>query len=90
MIDGRVAVVSAVNEERLARKKMVMGFPRKSIARCDANWPVVRPEEIELRRRGLPLGPLPGRNTSSSADGRFRRQRGPRSRTLFFSVGSSV
>jgi carbamoyltransferase len=30
IIDGRVA--AAVNEERLARKKMVMGFPRKSIA----------------------------------------------------------
>lgn len=29
IIDGRV--VSAVNEERLARMKMVMGFPRKSI-----------------------------------------------------------
>jgi carbamoyltransferase len=28
--DGRV--VAAINEERLARKKMVMGFPRKSIA----------------------------------------------------------
>ena len=27
--DGRV--ISAVNEERLVRKKMVMGFPRKSI-----------------------------------------------------------
>jgi carbamoyltransferase len=30
IVDGRV--VAAVNEERLARKKMVMGFPRKSIA----------------------------------------------------------
>jgi carbamoyltransferase len=30
VIDGQV--VAAVNEERLARKKMVMGFPRKSIA----------------------------------------------------------
>jgi carbamoyltransferase len=30
IIDGQV--VAAVNEERLARKKMVMGFPRKSIA----------------------------------------------------------
>ena len=30
IIDGRV--VAAVNEERLARMKMVMGFPRKSIA----------------------------------------------------------
>ena len=27
--DGRV--LAAVNEERLVRKKMVMGFPRKSI-----------------------------------------------------------
>jgi carbamoyltransferase len=31
VIDGRL--VSAVNEERLARKKMLMGFPRKSIAK---------------------------------------------------------
>ena len=29
LVDGRV--VSAINEERLARKKMVMGFPWKSI-----------------------------------------------------------
>lgn len=43
--DGRVRV--AINEERLARKKMVMGFPRLSIEAClrAAN---VRPEEIDL------------------------------------------
>lgn len=43
--DGRVRV--AINEERLARKKMVMGFPRLSIEAClrTAN---VKPEDIDL------------------------------------------
>src|SRR5579885_3486118 len=43
--DGRVRV--AINEERLARKKMVMGFPRLSIDAClrTAN---LRPEDIDL------------------------------------------
>ncbi len=30
LVDGRL--LAAVNEERLVRKKMVMGFPRESIA----------------------------------------------------------
>ena len=44
IIDGRV--VSAVNEERLARMKMVMGFPRKSIEAALA-IAGVRPEELD-------------------------------------------
>ncbi|KPJ87727.1 MAG: hypothetical protein AMS18_14250 [Gemmatimonas sp. SG8_17] len=42
--DGRV--LAAVNEERLARKKMVMGFPRKSIAAV-LQIAGVRPEELD-------------------------------------------
>jgi carbamoyltransferase len=42
--DGRV--VAAVNEERLARKKMVMGFPRKSIAAV-LEIAGVKPEEVD-------------------------------------------
>ncbi len=36
----------AVNEERLARRKMVMGFPRQSIAAC-LDIAGVRPQEID-------------------------------------------
>jgi carbamoyltransferase len=42
--DGRV--VAAVNEERLARKKMVMGFPRQSIAAV-LQIAGVRPEQLD-------------------------------------------
>ena len=42
--DGRV--VAAVNEERLARKKMVMGFPRKSISAV-LEIAGVRPDEVD-------------------------------------------
>jgi len=42
--DGRV--VAAVNEERLARKKMAMGFPRKSIAAV-MQIAGVGPEELD-------------------------------------------
>ncbi len=42
--DGRV--LAAVNEERLARKKMVMGFPRKSIAAV-LQIAGVQPEELD-------------------------------------------
>ena len=44
IIDGRV--VTAVNEERLARKKMVMGFPRKSIAEV-LKLAGVKPQELD-------------------------------------------
>ncbi|HXK61032.1 MAG TPA: carbamoyltransferase C-terminal domain-containing protein [Acidobacteriota bacterium] len=44
IIDGHV--VAAVNEERLARKKMVMGFPRKSIAAV-LEIAGLRPEELD-------------------------------------------
>lgn len=39
-------VVAAINEERLARKKMVMGFPRKSIAAV-IELAGVKPSEID-------------------------------------------
>jgi carbamoyltransferase len=42
--DGVVTV--AINEERLARKKMVMGFPRRSIAAC-LQVSGVKPEELD-------------------------------------------
>jgi carbamoyltransferase len=42
--DGRV--VAAVNEERLARNKMVMGFPRQSI-RMVLDLAGVRPQELD-------------------------------------------
>jgi carbamoyltransferase len=48
VIDGQV--VAAVNEERLACKKMVMGFPRKSIA-----------EVLRLAGQTAGTGPLRGR-----------------------------
>ena len=44
IIDGRV--VAAVNEERLARMKMVMGFPRQSIATV-LQLAGLRPDEID-------------------------------------------
>ena len=44
IIDGRV--VAAVNEERLARKKMVMGFPRKSIAEV-LRIAGIRPQDLD-------------------------------------------
>jgi carbamoyltransferase len=44
LVDGRV--VAAVNEERLARKKMVMGFPRKSIAEV-LRIAGVRPQDLD-------------------------------------------
>ena len=42
--DGKV--LAAVNEERLVRKKMVMGFPRKSIEAV-LKMTNVRPDEID-------------------------------------------
>ena len=42
--DGRIT--AAVNEERLARKKMVMGFPRKSIEEA-LRIAGVKPEELD-------------------------------------------
>lgn len=44
IIDGRV--VAAVNEERLARMKMVMGFPRQSIAAV-LQLAGLRPDDID-------------------------------------------
>jgi carbamoyltransferase len=44
IVDGRV--VTAVNEERLARKKMVMGFPRKSIAEV-LRLAGLRPQDLD-------------------------------------------
>lgn len=80
-------VMSAVNEERLARKKYVMGFPRKAIAEAMrvAN---VRPEEIN----GVAVASKWGHFLNDYVDfdkGLFGIDEGF-IKSVFFSVGSKL
>jgi carbamoyltransferase len=85
VVDGRV--VAAVNEERLARQKMVMGFPRQSIAEV-------------LRIAGMSPGDLDAVAVASTmghflneyvdvSGGKFATRETP-TRRAFFAVGSRL
>ncbi len=81
--DGRI--VAAVNEERLARMKMVMGFPRKSIAAV-LDIAGVRPDELDLVAIASEWGHFLNEYVDFS-DGVFGVDEGV-VRNLFFSMGS--
>ena len=83
--DGRI--VAAVNEERLARKKMVMGFPWKSIANV-LKIAGVRPQELDC----VAIASKWGHFLNEYVDfdkGVFGVDEGV-VRNLFFSVGSEL
>jgi carbamoyltransferase len=81
--DGRI--VAAVNEERLARMKMVMGFPRKSIAAV-LDMAGVRPGELDRVAIASEWGHFLNEYVDFS-DGVFGVDEGI-VRNLFFSMGS--
>jgi carbamoyltransferase len=83
--DGRV--ISAVAEERLVRKKMVMGFPRLAIAEA-LRIADARPEEVERVAVGSRWGHFLNDYVDFS-DGVFGVDEGP-IRNLFLSVGSAL
>lgn len=83
--NGRL--VSAVNEERLARQKMVMGFPRKSIAAA-LQVAGVGPEELDQVAIASEWGHFLNEYVDFS-DGVFGVDEGV-VRNLFFSVGSHL
>jgi carbamoyltransferase len=85
IIDGRV--VTAVNEERLARKKMVMGFPRKSIAEV-LRLAGLRPQELDAVAVASHWGHFLD-NYVEMTNGVFAVDEGIL-RSLFFSVGSQL
>jgi carbamoyltransferase len=85
IIDGRVA--AAVNEERLARKKMVMGFPRKSIAEV-LRIAGVKPGELDHVAVASEWGHFLNDYVDFS-NGVFGVDEGV-VRTLFFSAGSHL
>ena len=80
-------VTAAVNEERLVRKKMVMGFPRKSI-QAVLELAKVRPDQID----GVAVASKQGHFLNDYVDfdaGTFSINRGL-VKELFMSVGSSL
>ncbi|HEX9757389.1 MAG TPA: carbamoyltransferase C-terminal domain-containing protein [Nitrospiria bacterium] len=83
--DGKV--LAAVNEERLVRKKMVMGFPRKSIAEVFrlAN---VRPDEMDQVAVASQWGTFLNKYVDFDG-GLFEVDRGL-IKNVFFSVGSRL
>ncbi|HET6465637.1 MAG TPA: carbamoyltransferase C-terminal domain-containing protein [Nitrospiria bacterium] len=83
--DGRV--LAAVNEERLVRKKMVMGFPRKSIAAVLA-LSNTRPEEVDYVAVASRQGHFLNEYVSFD-EGLFGVDRGL-VKNLFFSIGSKL
>lgn len=83
--DGRL--VSAVNEERLARQKMVMGFPRKSIASA-LQVAGVDPENLDQVAIASEWGHFLNDYVDFS-DGVFGVDEGV-VRNLFFSVGTHL
>lgn len=80
-------IVSAVNEERLGRHKMVMGFPRKSIAAA-LQIAGVGPEELDQVVIASEWGHFLDEYVDFS-DGVFGVDEGV-VRNLFFSVGSHL
>ncbi len=85
VIDGRI--VAAVNEERLARMKMVMGFPRKSIAAA-LDIAGVKPEELDRVAIASEWGHFLDEYVDFS-NGVFGVDEGI-VRNLFFSMGSKL
>ena len=83
--DGRV--LAAVNEERLVRKKMVMGFPRKSIATV-FELSNVSPEDIDYVAVASQWGHFIDGYVDFDA-GLFGVDRGL-VKNLFFTVGSNL
>lgn len=83
--DGRI--VSAINEERLARQKMVMGFPWKSITSA-MEIAGVGPDEIDRVAVASEWGHFLGEYVDFS-NGVFGVDEGV-VRNLFFSVGSRL
>lgn len=83
--EGRI--VSAVNEERLARQKMVMGFPRKSIAAA-IDIAGLTPGEIDCVAVASEWGHFLDEYVDFT-DGVFGVDEGV-VRNLFFSVGSHL
>jgi carbamoyltransferase len=84
MIDGSIA--AAVNEERLVRKKMVFGVPRKSIAMV-LELAGVRPSEVDRVAIASTNGHLI--NDYIEFKGWFQHDRGL-IKQLFFSTGSRM
>ncbi|HXH09753.1 MAG TPA: carbamoyltransferase C-terminal domain-containing protein [Alphaproteobacteria bacterium] len=84
IIDGRV--VAAVNEERLVRKKMVFGVPRKSIATV-LELAGVRPNEVDYVAIATINGHLI--NDYIEFKGWFQHDRGM-IKQLFFASGSKL
>jgi len=83
--DGQV--LAAVNEERLVRKKMVMGFPRKSIATV-LQLAGVRPDQIDYVAVASKRGHFLNDYVDFNA-GLFGVDRGL-IKGLFFSMGSKL
>jgi carbamoyltransferase len=83
--DGRV--LAAVNEERLVRKKLVMGFPRKSIAEV-LRLADLRPDQIDYVAVASKQGHFLNEYVDFG-DGLFGVDRGL-IKGLFFSVGSKL
>jgi carbamoyltransferase len=83
--DGRV--LAAVNEERLVRKKMVMGFPRQSIAAV-LSLSNTRPEEVDFVAVGSRHGHFLNEYVSFD-EGLFGVDRGV-IKGLFFSIGAKL
>jgi carbamoyltransferase len=83
--DGRI--LAAVAEERLARKKMVMGFPRKSIAAV-LELAGVRPDELDCVAIASQWGHFLNEYVPFD-DGVFGVDEGL-IRNLFFSMGSRL
>ncbi|HEY7317357.1 MAG TPA: carbamoyltransferase C-terminal domain-containing protein [Candidatus Binatia bacterium] len=81
--DGKV--LAAVNEERLNRQKMAMGFPRKSISE------VLRIASVEMKdvdHIAVATNSLFWMPEAVKLEDYFRRSRGARSRDLFLASGS--
>lgn len=85
IVDGRV--LAAVNEERLARKKMVMGFPRKAIAEV-LELAGMAPDELDAVAVASTTGHFLNEYVDTR-DGKFAIDEGV-VRSLFFSVGSRL
>ncbi|MCZ6799405.1 MAG: hypothetical protein O7F12_02855, partial [Nitrospirae bacterium] len=83
--NGRV--LAAVNEERLIRKKLVMGFPRQSIALV-LKMANVKPEELDYVAVASKWGHFLN-NYVDFDDGLFGVDRGV-IKNLFFSAGSKL